>query len=119
MSYTYLASPYTHKDPEVVRERVRLSAKAVARLLQEGENSYSPIVHGYAVEVWISYALPYEVWLEHGLEMLKRASCCAVLMLPGWQISRGVAAEVELAKKWGIPVTYLDPEKWCKRKEVV
>lgn len=118
MGYTYLAAPYTHRDPEVVRERVRLSALAVARLLQEGDNPYSPIVHGYAVEVWISYALPYDVWLRHGLALLKKASVCCVLTLEGWHESHGVQKEIALALEWGIPVVYLNPADWCKRKEI-
>lgn len=32
----YLASPYSHPDPEVMKERCRESQKAAAHLMQEG-----------------------------------------------------------------------------------
>lgn len=40
-------------------------------------------------------------WLEGYLAILEK--CDALLLLPGWQDSRGAWAEAELARKLGIP----------------
>lgn len=47
-------------------------------------------------------ALPDEVWLDGDLEILRR--CDAVLLVDGWEKSKGTAGEVAVAREEGIPV---------------
>jgi hypothetical protein len=47
-------------------------------------------------------------------------------MLDGWKDSKGVTEEIKIAKEWGIPVRYLDPDpgpgeiiSWIKEEKDV
>ena len=43
--YVYLASPFSHPDPEVRKERVAAIAKITARLIAEGHIVFSPVAY--------------------------------------------------------------------------
>ena len=48
-------------------------------------------------------------------EHLERSDEAVVLVLDGWQESRGVQAEIRIARELGKPVRYLDPAELGKR----
>ena len=52
-----------------------------------------------------------DIWLAGGLALL--SACDAVVLVPGWESSKGTVAEVGLARKSGLPVFYSwdQPEK--------
>lgn len=47
-------------------------------------------------------SLEDRIWLEGDLELLRR--CDAMMLSPGWERSKGVAAELEFAHSMGLPV---------------
>jgi hypothetical protein len=102
----YLASPYTHVDVAVRQRRYENACQAVALLLKAGVFAYSPIVHTHPLT---QYGLegPWEFWRDYDLTFLKRCSELWVLTLDGWQESKGVRAEIETARSWGLPVRYV------------
>lgn len=57
---------------------------------------------------------PYEFWIDGTLELLRR--CDAVLMVPGWEESRGARGEREEAQRLGKPVfdTLGDFWRWMR-----
>lgn len=92
--FTYIASPYTHKDPLVRAQRYQRAAEVVVYLGRCGIMAYSPIVHWHEVAKTFGLA-PDEAWLyTHGLVMLRAAKATSVLMLEGWARSTGVKAEI-------------------------
>jgi hypothetical protein len=99
----YLASPYSHPDPAVREARFRAACRHAAGMLREGRLVYSPIAHSHPLA---AEGLPgdWPFWAEHNRAMLARSSALVVLQIPGWDASRGVAAEVEMAGALGIPV---------------
>ena len=105
----YLASPYSHTDPNVTHRRFQAAAKAAAKLMREGYIVFSPIAHSHPVSHFLGNGLDHDFWLRQDLEFLKIAKKVVVLMLPGWQESRGVGAEVRIAGELGIPVEYMEP----------
>ena len=109
MSYIYLASPYTHQDPKVEHARFLHAETATARLLRHRQWVYSPIVHCH--ELARRHELPthYEFWATYNRAMLQHASELRILKLPGWDQSKGVSYETQLARSIGIPVTYEEP----------
>lgn len=107
----YLASPYSHPDPEVRQQRFTDVCRAAGRLmLQIGEVIYSPIAHGHSVaEVCPEIdAMDAEFWMRQCIGMLRNADALFVLKLDGWRESRGVAEELEIARAFGIPVKFVE-----------
>lgn len=104
----YLASPYTHKNRQVVNRRVAAVQNVAYTLAAKGLFVYSPVVHGHALEEKRE-PIPYKYWIEHGLEMLSRSSAMIVVCLDGWGESRGVQLEIGHALKLDIPVLYYHP----------
>ena len=76
--------------------------------MQDGRLVYSPIVHSHPLSV---LGLPgdWPFWAEHNRAMLAACQPLVVLTLPGWEQSKGIAAEVALAAELEIPVEYEDP----------
>lgn len=118
----YLASPYTHPDPEVVKFRVAEAARWTAEAWRRGYTVFSPVVHGQAlVDTNITMPMTHEFWLSHDWNFLNLAEELWVLMLPGWGDSRGVNKEID----WWLEafgersITYWQPDchPAAKRKE--
>lgn len=94
MSYYYLASPYSHFSPEVLEERFRLAMSATAWMLKQRRWVYSPIVHCHQLAQ--EHVLPTDAdyWRDYDFAMLDSAAGLIVLLLPGWQESKGMKAEI-------------------------
>ena len=105
----YLASPYSDPDPAVCEARFRAACRAAAILMQRGESVYSPIAHSHPIAEHVGNHLDHDFWLRQDREMLRRCDAMIVLMLPGWENSRGIAAEIELADELDLEVLYMDP----------
>ena len=104
----YLASPYTDPDPAVREERFRAVCRVAAELMRRGVLVLSPIAHSHPIA---AHGLPttWDFWETMDREHLKRCDELVVLMLDGWETSRGVQAEIRIAQELGKPVRYLDP----------
>ena len=111
MSFLYIASPYTHDSHLIHLHRFEAVEEYGAKLLLEKRWCYSPIVHCH--EIAKKYSLPttFEYWVEYNKAMLSRAGGVQVLMLPGWEQSKGIHAEVEYWTKhlWQPAIEYV---KW-------
>ena len=106
----YLASPYSHLDPQVLQIRCEAAQKASARLMREGNTVISPIAHSHGVADFLpdNLRLDGEFWMEQDLPLLARCDEMAVLCLDGWEKSNGVRREIEFASKRGIPIRFLE-----------
>jgi hypothetical protein len=105
---TYLASPYSHPDCFVQKIRYEQACKATATLIRRGHLVYSPIVHSHPL---VKHGLPadWSYWREIDEAMLSRCHQLIVLTLDGWEHSKGVMAEIELAHKMDLPIWYIGP----------
>jgi len=106
----YLASPYSHPDPQVRQARYEAVCRAAAALMREGHAVFSPIAHSHGIA---RYGLPlnWEFWERYDLEMLATCEELWVLKLDGWQQSRGVNAEIAAAKTLGKPIRFVTAEQ--------
>lgn len=104
--YIYLATPYSHPDETVKEERYRKALEATAEFLRQGITVYSPIVHCHILHFGYGLPMEWEFWRKHDFCMLAAAEFLFVLMLDGWEKSVGVKAEVEEAKRIGVPTIY-------------
>jgi hypothetical protein len=104
--FIYLASPYSHPDASVREARYQANLKKTAEYLSEGKPVFSPIAHTHHVADFLEERLrmDHEFWMKADLAILRDAAELHVLMLDGWQQSKGVAREIEYADSIGIPV---------------
>ena len=111
MRRVYLASPYSHEDPCVRESRWVEVTKAGAQLMLEGNRVYGPITMSHSFSRYLPPETnTWEFWKNVDIPELLLSDLVVVLMLPGWQQSVGVTAEIQAAKDAGIPVAYMEWE---------
>ena len=103
--YIYLASPFSHPDPEKRKERVARIAKITAGLIAEGHIVFSPVA--YTAEIQ-KYADPPAGWYRFTLRQLAACTHLRVVKLEGWQESEGIKKEIAFAMGRGMPITYME-----------
>jgi hypothetical protein len=109
MAYFYIASPYTHINPEIMRERFLLVEHYTAQMLKSGTAAYSPIVHCHEMVQRHKLPTDHKFWADYNFAMIAPSIGVQVLHLPGWQESKGVAEERRFADARSIPVIEIDP----------
>ena len=109
----YVASPYTHHDKGVVEENYRRVSRYSAEIVSEGLVAISPITYGHTLVGFKSMRTDWEFWTNFCLSLLSKCDSMHVLMIEGWDKSRGVAEEIEYAKENNIPIHYIKAaERW-------
>jgi len=111
MSIIYLASPYTSDDVTVLNDRAEKAAEAAAVLMSLGHIVFSPIVHGHPIAQACPGLIPlkdHAFWMKQCTYWLHHSDKLAVLKLEGWQESKGVRHEIEVARDTGKEVIYID-----------
>jgi nucleoside 2-deoxyribosyltransferase len=107
-SLIYLATPYTHDDHIVRTIRADTAAYVGAMLKKQGLHIFAPIPHGHAMQ---KHGLPteYQYWRDYCQNMLDRCDILYVTQMTGWEISIGIADEIQYMQEIGKPVKYLCP----------
>lgn len=105
----YLASPYSHPDPEVRLYRAKTATSAWLWLLQKGLVVYPPITAGVGAGLILGQDLPpeYAAWRAQDRGMIASSDYVLVLAMPGWETSVGVADELAYAQSLGLPIYYI------------
>lgn len=104
----FLASPYTHKDKEIMTLRYKAALKAAARLTKEGNIVFSPIIHSHPIAV--TYGLPrdYSFWQAYTKSFIVNwAEVFSILCLRDWKNSTGIKDESTLAREVGLSFSYI------------
>lgn len=96
----YLASPYTHDDPDVMQTRYGLALYATSIITNAGYIIYSPIVYGHIIAARYSiYPTDSDWWVRFNRSFIENwATTLAILKLPGWHKSSGIEKEKAIAK---------------------
>jgi hypothetical protein len=103
---TYLASPYSNSDPQVREDRFRAACIAVGYFMYRGEHVFSPIAHSHSVALHCELPTEWYFWQQYDRFMIDMCSSVRVLMLPNWEDSVGIKAELEMAVELGKPVSW-------------
>jgi hypothetical protein len=103
---SYLASPYTHPKPAIVRLRYWAALLATNELREAGRAVYSPIVHWHQQVVLFNLPGDYEFWEKQNDVMMEVCSDLLVLKIKGYNTSEGVADEILKFTLAGKPVRY-------------
>lgn len=110
MSFTYLASPYSHKNRRIEVSRYRDVRRALGWMLNKGIWAYSPIVHCHHLAIAHDLPKNAEFWMDYNFSMLKSADSLTILKMDGWKESAGLNAEVLEAALLGKPFFHIEPE---------
>lgn len=109
--YTYLCSPYSHADASIRFMRFQRAVAYTARRMLAGESMFSPIAHSHAIDLALPEIQGFDFWMKQDIPLLRHAARVKVLMLSGWEQSRGVRHELELALALHIPVEYVTDDE--------
>jgi hypothetical protein len=101
-----VTGPYSSKDPEVKKLRVKTIAEACLTLMHRGDISISPLTFGLSLIEKSGKELPdsYEFWTKFCKEFVGVSKSMYVLNMDGWEESNGTKDEIKEAKEIGIPV---------------
>lgn len=113
MSLFYIASPYSHPDPEVQHQRYLDVMQFVAWCLEaQGPTPvpFSPIL--YCHEMAKRFMLPTDFlfWRAFNRGIIRASVHMTILRLPGWDQSKGVRDEIDFAESSGMIHYYADPQ---------
>lgn len=106
----YLACPYSHPNSDVREYRFRHANQAAAKLMREGHIVYSPISHTHPIAVDGDLPLDWAYWQSVDEFYIRLCEKVVVLMLTGWKSSKGVQAEIEIARALDKPVEFMGVE---------
>lgn len=106
---TYLASPYTDSRLEIMQARFEDVVYCAGWLMNKGEIVYSPIAHTHPIAV--SFGLPrdWNYWERVQSVFLKMCERFQILRLDGWDRSKGIKGERDIAKEYMLPISFIDP----------
>ena len=115
----YLACPYStgideglsYKERYALRQRRRsLVDAAAAQLFQVEPAVYSPITHGAAFEDHMdpTVADDWSNWMRSCDAFLANSHTIYVLKLVGWEKSKGVAYEINYAKRHSLKILFVE-----------
>ncbi|UTU08024.1 hypothetical protein CcrC1_gp338 [Caulobacter phage C1] len=115
-TFTYLGIPYTSKNPDPVAAEAERAARMVefwkgcAFLIERGDNVVSPMTLEPALTVVPDIPYDWPFWQHYSRRMLATCTRLVVMTLPGWEVSSGIAGEIEEAERLGLEIEYLAPE---------
>jgi hypothetical protein len=106
----YLASPYSHDDPQVRLERYREACRAAAWLMDHRSDVvFSPIAMTHGMAEFRSLATSWEHWRTNYLGFLRKCDALFVLAIDGWETSPDVQEEIRMALIYCMEVKMLTP----------
>jgi len=116
MKLIYLACPYTDKDENIQKIRAIEANYFTALILSLHTDVavFSPLTHGTGFDKHLPDDLreSHRFWMKQCIAMLRRCDEVWVLPLNGWDVSKGVEMEIDLAHNLDMPVRYIqDPSR--------
>lgn len=106
----YLATPYSKYKGGNLVQAFHDAAQLAAELLAAGVRVYSPIAHTHPLAIHGNLdPLDHDIWLPFDEAMMEACDCLIVAHMDGWDVSFGIAHEIEFFKNAGKPIFDLDP----------
>lgn len=105
MKVIYIAGKYRGPNAWAVEQNIRAAEEVAARVAAMG--LMPMVVHPMTRFIGGANA-DEKFWVDGTKEIMRR--CDAVVLVPGWGSSAGTRAEIEEAKRLGIPVFGIDSQ---------
>lgn len=112
----YLASPYSHPDPEVRQQRFEAVCQAAATLVERGHLIFCPIAHGHAIAQAGNLEPHWKRWEALDSLVIKRSDELWILPLEGWDRSVGIQAEIATARFCSLDIFVLGENLEVERR---
>ena len=97
----YLASPYSHPDPFIRQSRHHAACIEAGYMMLAGHIVFSPIAHSHYIHLLADLPGDWQFWEKFDRAFIEWADEVHVLMLDGWKESKGVQAEIAIARSLG------------------
>jgi nucleoside 2-deoxyribosyltransferase len=109
--FLYLATPYSRYKRGTFSAFVE-ACWAAAECLKAGVSVFSPIAHSHPIGSHSALdSQDHEFWLQVvDRPFMEAARGLLVVLMEGWNESRGVREEIEFFAAQGKPIWWLDPE---------
>lgn len=106
---TYLGCPYSHPDPKIKEQRFKEICRIAAALMCNGYILFVPIAmcHPMARD----YGLPgdFQFWKNLDTAFIDASDRMLIVKMKGWEDSKGLTEEQDIAKNLNIPVYFMEP----------
>lgn len=89
-------------------ERFDTVCCVAAKLMRDGVHLYCPIAHTHPIAVKGDLPRGWDYWEAYDRKLLAACQELWIVMMDGWQESKGIAAERAIANELGLPVRFLD-----------
>lgn len=107
-TFWYLASPYA-KYATGKRDAYESACEYAHDLIVAGVPVFSPIAHSHSIaKVCRMDKDSHDLWMPQDLAILAGANGVLIAPMAGWRTSKGIAMEIEEAKRLSKPVYMLD-----------
>ena len=107
MKKIYLASPYSDPDPDLREHRFRAACEKAGILMAAGHIVFSPIAHSHPIAKVCDLPKGWDFWEKYDRTFIEWCDELWVLMVPGWETSKGIAAEIEIAMIFNKPIRHI------------
>lgn len=107
----YVGSPYSHDSVHIRENRYMENLKYAVYLFNKGESVFSPIGYSHPM-VDCGARIDWKYWKPFDLEMLDNCNVLHALLIPGWDKSVGLSAELEHAEITNKEIVWVS--KICK-----
>lgn len=110
MKLLYIAGPIYDPDPNQVQANIDYACQVAAKYWQKGYSVICPHANTRTVERYCK-SMTAEDWLQGDFEQLER--CDAIVLIKGWEKSKGSKRELEIAVNKGLEVIVDREESEC------
>lgn len=113
----YISTPYSHPDETVRELRYTEALRFLQYLAIIGEPAISIVVQYHPLMQYLP--MTFEFWSKIYTPILQVSTSVGVLIMEGWDISKGVTDEVNKAKSFGKELKYFIKEDNGLYKKVI
>lgn len=107
--FYYLATPYS-RYPRGKEAAFRDACHAAAICFKAGILVFSPIAHSHYIAVYGDIDGGFGQWAAFDAAMIEASDGMIVVKMDGWEDSAGIAAEIEICRRHGKRVLYVEPD---------
>lgn len=106
----YLASPYSHSNDDIREMNYKIVSKIAANMIFEGNVVLSPISYGHNLLNFCEMPSDWDFWYNFCVTFLLKCDELMVVKMAGWDVSKGVLEEIEIAKNHNIKISFIEPK---------